>query len=99
MSSAPKFRPGEEVTYIPNKNAEPVLLTYIETMKNGINRFFSSQFPSLEFHIVHGHESIKPYEEKYEEEIQEKYIAFKGGEEKKQHAYEIFLARRGQNAK
>ena len=99
MSNISKLRPGEEVTYIPNRNADPILLTYVETMKNGLNRFFSSQFPSLEYHLAHNHEAIKPHEEKYEEEIQENYIAFKGGDENKRHAYEVLLTRRRPNVK
>lgn len=99
MSNTSKFRLGEEVTYTPSKNVDSILLTYVETMKNGLNRFFSSQFPSLEYHLAQDHDNIKPYEEKYEEEIQESYLAFKGGDENKQRAYEVLLTRRRPNAK
>lgn len=44
-NSKMKLRPGDEVTYIPGRHADPILLTYVETMKNGMFRFFSSQFP------------------------------------------------------
>lgn len=94
MANLSKFKLGEEVTYFSNKSADPILLTYVETMKDGLCRFFSSQFPSLEYHLAHDSNNIKPHEEKYEEEVQESYHAFKGGDENKKRAYEILLARR-----
>jgi len=96
MSSNSKFklRLGEEVTYLPNKLADPILLTYVETMKNGMGRFFSSQFPTVEYHLAHDNDKIKPYDERYQEEIQEKYYAFKGGDQTKEQAYNVLLARR-----
>lgn len=97
MSNISKLKLGDEVTYSPSKNLDPVLLTYVETMKNGLERFFSSQFPSLEYHLARNHDHIGPYEEKYEEEVQEKYIAFKGGDENKKLAYESLLVRRRAN--
>ena len=91
-----KLKPGEEVTYEPSKLADPILLTYVETMKNGMYRFFSSHFPSLEYYLAHDTDKIKPYDERYQEEIQEKYIAFKGGDFAKKHAYQSLLVNRRQ---
>ena len=98
MSKVPKFRLGEEVTYAPNKHVDPVLLTYVETLKNGLNRFFSSQFPSLEYHLEQDNDNVRPCNERFEEDVQEIYLAFKGNDKNKQHAYEILLARRGPHA-
>jgi len=93
-NSKSKFRLGEEVTYEAHKLADPILLTYVETMKNGMYRFFSSQFPTLEYHLAHNTDKIKPYDERYQEEIQEKYLTFKGGDTSKERAYQVLLARR-----
>ena len=89
-----KFRSGEEVTYEAHKLADPILLTYVETMKNGMGRFFCSQFPTLEYHLAHDSDKIKPYDERYQEEVQEKYLTFKGGDIAKEQAYEALLSRR-----
>lgn len=99
MSKMSKLRPGDEVTYVPNRNVDPVILTYVETMKNGLDRFFSSQFPTLEYHLAPGHDHIRPHDESYEEEIHEKYVAFRGRDGAKRQAYEILLSRRNANAK
>lgn len=93
--SQERLKCGDEVTYIANKYTDPQLLTFVETMKNGINRYFSSQFPTLEYHLEHDNNHIHPYDESYQEEIQEKYFAFKGGDTNKQRAYEILLTNRG----
>lgn len=95
MSQSPKikYRLGEQVAYSPNKNLDPVLLTYVEVLKNGLGRFFSSEFPSLEYHIPVDSEKLKT-EEIHFEGVQEKYHAFKGGDDKKRQAYEILLTRR-----
>lgn len=92
--SVVKLKCGDQVTYVPSKNTDPVILTFVETMKGGMNRFFSSEFPTLEYHLAINCDRIQQYEEKYQNQRQETYLAFRGGDDKKRQAYEILLAKR-----
>lgn len=94
VNSKFKLRAGDEVTYLPGKQIDPILLTYVETMKNGMGRFFSSQFPTVEYHLAHDNDKIKPYDERYQEEVLEKYLVFKGNDQAKEQAYNTMLVRR-----
>ena len=89
-----KLKCGDQVSYTANKHADPILLTFVEPLRNGINRFFSSEFPTQEYHLANDSDRIQPFEEKYQSQIQEKYHAFKGGDDKKRQAYEILSAGR-----
>ena len=89
-----KFKLGDQVAYAPSKNLDPVSLTYVEVLKNGLGRFFSSEFPALEYHLSLDSEKLSVEEEVPLEAVQEKYLAFKGGDDKKRQAYEILLAKR-----
>lgn len=97
-NSKMKLRPGDEVTYIPGRHADPILLTYVETMKNGMFRFFSSQFPTVEYHLEHDTDRIRSYDEQFSQEVEEKYLAFKGNDEAKKCAYQILVANRRSHA-
>lgn len=89
-----KYKLGEQVVYSPSKNLDPVLLTYVEVLKNGLGRFFSSEFPSLEYHISLDSEKFSNQEPIPFEGTKETYLAFRGGDDKKRQAYEVLLARR-----
>lgn len=87
---------GDEFIYCRSKNHEHVVLTYVETMPDGKYRFFSSQKPSLEYHLEKDSPSISPCnDEPNWESLDEKYHAFKGDDKAKQQAYHVLLARRG----
>lgn len=88
-----KFKLGQQVVYLANKNAEPQLLTYVEILKNGLGRFFSSHYPALEYHISTESDKLSAAETVIFEGLQEKYLAFKGGDERKQQAYQVLLTR------
>ena len=90
-------RTGDEFVYTRNRNFDPVFLTYIENMPGGLRRYFSSQFPSLEYHIDPECEHVKPCSDNYGEEVQETYITFKGNDNNKRKAYEILMLKRGNN--
>lgn len=89
MPANKNIKLGDKVTYVANKNADPVLLTYIEKLKNGQGRFFVSKRPSLEYHLDLDSVSIKPYDERLEEDFEESYVAFRGCDENKRKAYEM----------
>ena len=95
IASKSKLKLGDEVLYVPNKHVDPLLLTFVETMKNGLDRYFSSEFPTMEYHLEQNIPSILPYEEKYVTQPQEAYVAFKGKDGSKRLAYESLLLKRG----
>jgi len=86
-----KFRLGQQVTYTPGRNLDPIRLTYVEVLKNGLGRFFSSAYPSLEYHISLNSDRLSEEDTVTFEGVQEKYHAFKGGDDKKRQAYEVLL--------
>lgn len=93
------FKAGEEFIYIPPcKDAEPVWLTYVEKMKGGLHRLFSSEMPVLEYHI-HEESFSQCTDKKHPKpDIIVKYLAFVGGDTAKQIAYQKLLSSRGVRA-
>ena len=90
------FKVGEEFIFTASKNKEPVVLTYVETMRDGKNRFFSSQKPTLEYHLEKDNPNIQACNnEPNWESLDEKFYAFKDDDKAKQQAYNVLLARRG----
>jgi hypothetical protein len=87
-----KFKLGQQVLYNVNKHTN-LVLTFVEVTKNGLGRFFISQFPSLEYYLHLDSEKIKVENDIPFEELQEEYVAFKGGDDKKQQAYNLLLVR------
>jgi hypothetical protein len=90
------FKAGEEFIYTPpSKDSEPVWLTYVEKLKCGLHRLFSSESPVLEYHIPE--ESFSQSDEKKnpKPDVTVKYSAFVGGDNSKQIAYEKLLSARG----
>lgn len=91
-----KFIIGEEFIYRPpSKDAEPVWLTYVEKMKNGLHRLFSSEAPVLEYHIRE--EDFLACDSRIfpKPEVSTKYHTFSGGNDAKRTAYEKLLISRG----
>lgn len=85
---------GNEYLYQASKNVDPVWLTYISEMKNGLHRFFSSEFPTLEYHISSEKVSVESPKDYPLPSIAENYIAFKGDDSSKEKAYLLLLKRR-----
>ena len=93
--NARKLKNGDEVLYL-NRTHDAVPLVFVETTKNGLNRFFSAQFPTMEYHLANDCPQISEFQEPFKEEIEEQYVAFSGPNSNKRKAYEALLARRGQ---
>lgn len=91
-----KFKVGEEFIYRPpSKDAEPVWLTYVQSLKGGLHRLFSSESPTIEYHIQEDSFSSGDVKSFPKPDINVKYEAFVGGDDAKREAYEKLMSSRG----
>ena len=86
-----KLKHGDEYVYFASKRHDAVYLTYVEKLKNGLHRFFSTEYPSLEYHL---NDRISDIQKTscYDVVPAEEYIAF--SDEQKKSAYLLVLKRR-----
>lgn len=91
-----KFKAGDEFVYKPpSKDAEPVWLTYIQSMKGGLHRLFSSETPALEYHIHEDSFCVGDVRQYPKPDLNVRYHAFAGNDGMKQEAYEKLMSSRG----
>lgn len=85
---------GNEYLYQASKNSDPIWVTYVSDLKSGLHRFFSSEFPTLEYHV--SPDKVEPSSSKDFPlpQIAENYVAFKGDDQAKEKAYQILVKRR-----
>lgn len=89
-----KLQQGEEYAYEPNRNTGPIVLTYVEKLTDDTHRFFSSEFPSLDYHI--GLDRVRLMSDDVQLPSPAEAIhTFSGADSQKKKAYEILLAKRG----
>ena len=90
-----KFKLGEEYLYIPGKNVDPVWLTYVCPLSAGMHRLFSSENPTLEYHVSSETLGKGDSKDHPKPEISVKFISISGGDESKKEAYNRLAVSRG----
>ena len=89
-----RLKNGNEYNYISNKSLSCVALTYVGPLKNGLHRFFSTEYPSVDYYLDPNSSNIEEIQQAYVDPV-ESYIAFAGKDEEKKKAYLALLKRRG----
>lgn len=90
-----KFKSGEEFIYLSYKNAEPVWLTYVSDLGQGLHRLFCTENPTLEYHVHEDSLEKGNTKKNPKPEIITRIIAMPDTDKDKRNAYNILAARMG----
>lgn len=90
-----KFKLGDEFLYVGNRSAEPIWLTYVSAMNSGLHRLFSTDNPTLEYHIQESLFEKGDPKKNPKPEFTVRYAAMSGNDEDKRAAYNCLAAKMG----
>ena len=91
-----QFKQGHEYFYRKSNLSEPIWLTYVQKIKSEDRHIlFSSEFPTVDYHLVDSNLDIGDSKEVTFPQILETYVAFSGDNAEKKKAYDILMKRRG----